>query len=146
VRRKLFRREWVFPALAVAFVSASAQAGRDDLSAQAAADMHCNSVTIVQASPTEFLASGCGDDRTYECHDDGSCVWGDPPGPTNAASSQDDPGSDAAGEAVADALTDMACACASAGLAAHGSHHSSSRSRSHGNHAATRTHHRAKQR
>ena len=121
----------MFPALALAFVSAQARAGRDDLAAQAAGEMHCNSVSIVQASPTEFLATGCGQEHVYACHADGDCASEDAPRVTVAGS--DDPGDDAAAEAVASALTDMACACASAGLASHGSHSS--------HHASSSSHH-----
>ena len=71
---RVFRREWIFPALAVAFVAASAHATRDELSAQAAIDMHCNSVSIIQSSPTQFLATGCGQDKTYTCEDEGACT------------------------------------------------------------------------
>jgi hypothetical protein len=132
VRTKIFRREWVFPALALAFVSASAEASRDDLSAQAAAEMHCGSVSIVQTSPTEFLASGCGDDRTYRCRADGECAADVDPQPAATTTSEED---DEAAEAVASALTDLACACASAGLESHGSHHH----HGHHNHSSSHT-------
>ena len=120
---RLFRREWVVPALALAFVSASAQASRDALSAQAAEEMRCNSVTVIQSSANEYLASGCGKDWAYTCGDDDTCSSDQAMTPGRSTSPEDDE----AAEAVASALTDMACACASAGLA-HGSHHSHSRS------------------
>jgi hypothetical protein len=122
---KLFRRELIFPALAVAFVTASAQATRDELSAQAAIDMHCNSVSIIQSSATQFLATGCGQDKTYTC-DEGNCTLDDDG--TSHVTTPHDPADDAAADAVAEALVDVACACASAGLTSHGhsSHHSSS--------------------
>ena len=105
------------PALALAFVSASAHATPDGLSAQAADEMHCNTVKLIQTSPTEYIATGCGRDRTYDCEDDGTCQ-GNVEGVTTSEERAED---DAAAEMVASALTDMACACASAGLA-HGSH------------------------
>jgi hypothetical protein len=121
---KLFRREWIFPALAVVFVAASAQATRDELSAQAAIDMHCNSVSIIQSSPTQFLATGCGQDKTYTCEDEGACTLDDDG--TSHVTAQHDPADDAAAEAVAEALFDVACACASAGMTHH-SHHASTK-------------------
>ena len=107
------------PAAALAFVSASAHATPDGLSAQAADEMHCNTVNIIQTSATEFVATGCGRDRTYACEDDGTCA-SDAEGVTTTSEERAE--DDAAAEMVASALTDMACACASAGLA-HGSHH-----------------------
>jgi len=129
---RLFRREWIFPALALAFVSASARASRDDLSAQAAAEMHCNSITVSRVSDTQFLATGCGRDRGYTCRADGDCV-ADPGDAVSVAPNLGDADDDEAADAVASALTDMACACASAGLA-HGSRSSPSSS-----HRAPRT-------
>ena len=121
---KLFRREWIFPALAVAFVTASAHAIRDELSSQAAIDMHCNSVSIIQSSATQFLATGCGQDRTYTCEDDGTCTL-DADGSSARVAAAHDPADDAAGEAVAEALFDVGCACASAAMTSHHSHHAS---------------------
>ncbi len=112
------------PALALAFVSASAQASRDALSAQAAEEMRCNSVSIIQSSADEYLATGCGKDWAYTCDDDGSCSSDQAMPPGRSTSPEDDE----AAEAVASALTDMACACASAGLAHGSSHHSHSNS------------------
>jgi hypothetical protein len=120
---KVFRREWIFPALAVAFVTASAQATRDELSAQAAIDMHCNSVSVIQSSATQFLATGCGQDRTYTC-EEGDCTLDDDGSNVNVKASHD-PEDDAAADAVAEALFDVACACASAGMTTHHSHHAS---------------------
>ena len=122
---KLFRREWIFPGLAVAFVAASAHATRDELSAQAAIDMHCNSVTIIQSSATQFLATGCGQDKTYTC-EEGDCTL-DADGADHSNAKTHDPAEDAAAEAVAEALFDVACACASAGMTSHHSHHASTR-------------------
>ena len=119
---KVFRREWIFPALAVAFITASAHATRDELSAQAAIDMHCNSVSVIQSSATQFLATGCGQDKTYTC-EEGDCTIDDD-GSANAKAARD-PADDAAAEAVAEALFDVACACASAGMTSHHSHHAS---------------------
>lgn len=122
---RIFRREWIFPVLVLAFVSASADASRDALSAQAAEEMHCNSVSLVQSAPSEWVAVGCGKDWTYDCDENGDCTSNG----TNlslAKSDPDDKGDDEAAEAVASALTDLACACASAGLSSHGSHHASS--------------------
>lgn len=135
---RLFRREWIFPALVIAFVSTSARAGRDGLAAQAASDLECNTVSIAQASPFEFIAAGCGQDATYDCQDDGDCVRVDD-APASVAASSDDADDDAAADAFASALTDMACACASAGLA-HGSHASSSSHHSHRSHASSSRH------
>lgn len=111
----------------VAFVSASAHATRDELSAQAATDMHCNSVAIIQSSDTQFLATGCGQDRTYTCADDGTCtlesdgsnvhVAGDPSG---------EGGDDAAAEAIAESIMELGCACASAAMTHGGGHHHAS--------------------
>jgi hypothetical protein len=129
---RLFRREWIVPALGLLFVSASAEASRDDLTAQAAGEMHCNSVTVIQTGGGEYLASGCGKDWTYACDDDG-CV-SDATSVTIASPTSSDDGDDAAADAVADALTDLACACASAGLASHGSHHHSRTSSEHHHH------------
>jgi hypothetical protein len=123
---KLFRREWIFPALAVAFITASAHATRDELSSQAAIDMHCNSVSIIQSSATQFLATGCGQDRMYTC-EEGDCTLDDSSA-THTAATPHDPADDAAAEAVAEALVDVACACASAGLTHH-SHHPSTKTR-----------------
>jgi hypothetical protein len=127
---KLFRREWIFPGLAIVFVAASAHAqhvmGRDELSAQAAVDMHCNSVSIIQSSATQFLATGCGQDRTYTC-EEGDCTL-DSDG-SHAAGTPHDPADDAAAEAVAEALFDVGCACASAAMTSHHSHHSSTTTR-----------------
>lgn len=122
---KLFRREWIFPALAVAFVAASANATRDELSAQAAIDMHCNSVSIIQSSATQFLATGCGQDKTYTC-EEGECTL-DADGADHSSAKTHDPADDAAAEAVAEALFDVGCACASAAMTSHHSHHSSTR-------------------
>ena len=122
---KLFRREWIFPALAVAFVAASAHATRDELSAQAAVDMHCNSVSIIQSSPTQFLATGCGQDKTYTC-EEGACTLDDD-GSGVRVTGPHDPADDAAAEAVAEALFDVGCACASAAMTSHHSHHASTR-------------------
>lgn len=119
---KLFRREWIFPALAIAFIAASAHATRDELSAQAAIDMKCSSVSIIQASPTQFLATGCGQDRTYTCEDEGACTLDDN---GSHVSVPHDPADDAAAEAVAEALFDVGCACASAAMTSHHSHHAS---------------------
>jgi len=124
---KLFRREWIFPALAVAFVTASAHATRDELSAQAAIDMHCNSVSIIQSSPTQFLATGCGQDKTYTCEDEGACTLDDDG--TSHLTKPHDPADDAAAEAVVEALFDVGCACASAAMTSHHSHHSSTRTK-----------------
>ena len=118
---KLFRREWIFPALAVVFVAASAHATRDELSAQAAVDMHCNSVSIIQSSPTQFLATGCGQDRTYTC-EEGDCTLDSD---DSRVTTPHDPADDAAAEAVAEALFDVGCACASAAMTSHHSHHQS---------------------
>jgi hypothetical protein len=132
VRRKIFRREIIFPMLGVAFICASAQASpSDELAGQAAVDLHCGSVSIVRANETQFLATGCGQDRIYTCDDDGACMANASAKVTRAAA---DPNADAdddeAAEAVASVITDMACACASAGLASHGSH-------SHGSHSSS---------
>lgn len=124
---KLFRREWIFPGLAVAFVAASAHATRDELSAQAAIDMHCNSVSIIQSSATQFLATGCGQDRTYTC-EEGECTLDDD-GSRASVSRQHDPADDAAAEAVAEALFDVGCACASAAMTSHHSHHASTKTK-----------------
>ena len=124
---KLFRREWIFPGLAVAFVAASAHATRDELSAQAAIDMHCNSVSIIQSSATQFLATGCGQDRTYTC-EEGECTLDDD-GTKTSVSRQHDPADDAAAEAVAEALFDVGCACASAAMTSHHSHHASTKTK-----------------
>jgi hypothetical protein len=126
---KLFRRELIFPALAVAFVAASAHATRDELSAQAAIDMHCNSVSVIQSSPTQFLATGCGQDKTYTCDEEGACTLDD--GQSSNVKVPHDPADDAAADAVAEALFDVACACASAGLTSHGHSHHSSSTRTH---------------
>jgi hypothetical protein len=123
---KIFRREWVFPALGVAFITASAHGStRDELAAQAATELHCGSVSIVRSSATEFLATGCGQDMMYTCDGDGICSANAETDRAKLANMADQ---SEASEAVADALVDMACGCASAGLASHGSHasHSSS--------------------
>ncbi len=129
MRRKLFRREWIFPALAVGFVSASAHATRDELSAQAAGELHCNSVSVIPSGTNEFLATGCGRDLTYTCDEEGTCTSNAAATVTPSKTTTEE--DDAAAEAVASALTDMACACASAGLASHGSHSSHSSSSRH---------------
>jgi len=123
---KVFRREWIFPGLAVAFIAASAHATRDELSAQAAIDMHCNSVSIIQSSPTQFLATGCGQDKTYTC-EEGACTLDDDGAPhvTPQRSAADD----AAADAIAEAIFDVGCACASAAMTSHHSHHASTRTR-----------------
>jgi hypothetical protein len=118
---KLFRREWIFPALMVAFVSASASATRDELSAQAAADLHCNSVSIIPASDTQFLATGCGQDRTYTCNEEGTCTL-DSDGSTHVGAGGSDPADDAAAEAIAESIMELGCACASAAMTSHHSH------------------------
>jgi len=123
---KLFRREWIFPALAVAFVAASAHATRDELSAQAAIDMHCNSVSIIQSSATQFLATGCGQDKTYTC-EEGECTLDADGSSSSGVVAPHDPADDAAAEAVAEALFDVGCACASAAMTSHHSHHASTR-------------------
>ena len=124
----MFRREWIFPALAVAFVAASARAqsamGRDELSAQAAIDMHCNSVSVIQSSATQFLATGCGRDKTYTC-EEGECTLDDD-GASRVVAPHD-PADDAAAEAVAEALFDVGCACASGAMTSHHSHHASTK-------------------
>lgn len=124
---RLFRREWIFPALALAFITTSAHATRDELSAQAAADLHCDSVSLARSGPNEFLATGCGRERTYTCDDSDVCTSTDAnASQTTSATVSDPDADDAAADAIASVITDMACACASAGLASHGSHHSSS--------------------
>jgi hypothetical protein len=120
----IFRREWVVPFVALVLVSAPAEASRDELSAQAAGDLHCGSVSIVRSAPNEYLATGCGQDRTYTCDDSDVCTSSSGAVVTTMSDDEGD-GDNAAAEAVAEAITDMACACASAGLASHGSHHSS---------------------
>jgi hypothetical protein len=120
---KVFRREWIFPALAIAFIAASAHATRDELSAQAAIDMHCNSVSIIQSSPTQFLATGCGQDKTYTCGDEGACTLDDDG--VSHVTAPHDPADDAAAEAITEALFDVGCACASAAMTSHHSHHAS---------------------
>ena len=114
--------------LAVAFVAASAHATRDELSAQAAIDMHCNSVSIIQSSATQFLATGCGQDKTYTC-EEGDCTLDDDGQGQSNAKVAHDPADDAAAEAVAEALFDVGCACASAAMTSHHSHHSSGKTR-----------------
>ena len=126
---RLFRREWIVPALALAFVSASAQASRDEISAQAAGEMHCNSVAVIQSGPNEYLASGCGRDWQYTCDDEGECSSADATHASVATNSSE--ADDEAAEAIGSALTDLACACASAGLSSHGSHHGRASSEHH---------------
>ncbi len=123
---KLFRRELIFPALVVAFVSASAHATRDELSAQAASDMHCNSVSIIQSSDTQFLATGCGQDRTYTCADDGTCTLESDGSNVHVSGVPNGEGDDAAAEAIAESIMELGCACASAAMTHGGHHHSSS--------------------
>lgn len=123
---KLFRREWIFPALMVAFVSASANATRDELSAQAAADLHCNSVSIIQSSDAQFLATGCGQDRTYTCNDEGTCTLDDDGSSHVGSGRANDPADDAAAEAIAESIMELGCACASAAMTSHHSHSSRS--------------------
>ncbi|HEY1959445.1 MAG TPA: hypothetical protein VGH28_27730 [Polyangiaceae bacterium] len=130
---RLFRREWIVPALALVFVSASAQASRDELSAQAAGEMQCNSVSVMATGANEYLATGCGKDWTYTCEDDGACSSDDATRASIARNEASD-GDDEAAEEVASALTDLACACASAGMSAHGSHHSHTSSEHHHEH------------
>lgn len=127
---KLFRREWIFTLLVVAFISASAHATRDELTAQAATDMRCNSVSVIQSSDTKFLATGCGQDKTYTCGDDGACTMDDD-GANVHASTGGDTGDDAAAEAIAEAIMEAGCACASGAMTSHHSHtsHSSSHKR-----------------
>ncbi len=124
---KVFRREWIFPALAVAFVTASAHATRDELSAQAAVDLRCNSVSIIQSSATQFLATGCGQDRTYTC-EEGECTLDEDSSNVKATH---DPADDAAAAAVAEALFDVGCACASGAMTSHHSHHASTTTKKH---------------
>ena len=119
------------PALGLAFVSASAQASRDEISAQAAGEMHCNSVAVIQSGPNEYLASGCGRDWKYTCDDDGECSSTNATSVSIAPSSSSSEGDDEAAEAIGSALTDLACACASAGMSSHGSHHAHASSEHH---------------
>jgi hypothetical protein len=116
----------------VAFVSASAHATRDELSAQAATDMHCNSVAIIQSSETQFLATGCGQDRTYTCADDGTCTL-ESDGSHVHVSGESSGGDDEAAEAIAESIMELGCACASAAMTHHGGHHGGS-GKAHGGH------------
>ncbi len=127
---KLFRREWVFPLLMVAFVSASARAtspSMGELSSQAAVDLHCNSVAITPSSATQFLATGCGQDRTYTCGEDGSCTLdSDGSGGHYTSGSGDSSGDDEAAAAIAESIMELGCACASAAASHGGGHHHAS--------------------
>jgi len=126
---RLFRREWVFPALMVAFITTSAEASSDTLSAQAAGDLACSSVTLDQVSPEHFVATGCGRERTYDCTGEGDCV-------SDGASSRgvargDSDEDNAVADAVAGAMMDLACACASGAVGSQGarsSHNSTHKS------------------
>ncbi len=129
---KLFRREWVFPLLVVAFIGTAAEPTqaaddrRSEIAAQAVGEMHCNSVDVFEDKLNQYLVSGCGREEIYTCDTEGPCVMKTEPttgGGGNSGGGDDD--------GVGDAVTDMACACASAGLASHGSHHASSSSSSH---------------
>jgi len=106
----------------VAFVSASANATRDELSAQAASDLHCNSVSIIQSSETQFLATGCGQDRMYTCNEEGTCTLDDDGSTHAGAGGGHDPADDAAAEAIAESIMELGCACASAAMTSHHSH------------------------
>ncbi len=122
---RFFRREWVFPALIVAFISASAEASHDTLSAQAAGDLACNSVTLDQVSPEHFVATGCGRERSYDCTGEGDCV-SDGASSSRGVGRGDSDEDNAVADAVAGAMMDLACACASGAVGSHGARSSHS--------------------